>query len=457
MTTTAPHTADLEPSLVAARTYVTRRRSTRVDAAVVLSVLIGLITLVPARLIVLGMTDLARPGLILGFLMFCWWILVRFTSHLVLVGPQPIRWAVLAYVVALLASYASGFLRGLTTMEANGADRWMLFSTVFVGVTLMTADGVPNWHRLRKVLQVLVWCASVCAVIGLLQFALAVDITQYIIIPGLQAKGWVPGFEVRGAGIRVASTTAHYIEFSTIMAMALPLAIHLACFTQSPRRRRAFIVAALTIAAAIPVTISRTGLIAVAIMFLVMVPVWGWRLRYNIAALSTGLIAALIVVKPSLFGTLTGLFSNLQSNPAVTVRTERYPLAFHYVSQRPWLGRGTGTWLPPQYQILDNNWLTYLVTNGMIGVAALAALHITGITLAGIALRRSSSSEHRHLCAALISIQLMAIVVAGTFDSMAFTTYVTLLAFSLGLCGAVWRLTHPERRVRTSTTRWFAD
>jgi O-antigen ligase len=241
------------------------------------------------------------------------------------------------------------------------------------------------------------------------------------------------------------------------MAMTLPLAIHLACFAQSPGRRRAFILAALTIAAAIPVTISRTGLIAGAIMFFTMVPVWGWRLRYNIAALSAGLIAALIVVKPALFGTLTGLFSNLGSNPAVTVRTERYPLAFHYVSQRPWLGRGTGTWLPPQYQILDNNWLTYLVTNGIIGVTALAALHITGIALAWIALRRSSSSEDRHLCAALISIQLMAIVVAGTFDSMAFTTYVILLAFTLGLCGAVWRLTHPARRIRTSTIRWFAD
>jgi hypothetical protein len=36
-------------------------------------------------------------------------------------------------------------------------------------------------------------------------------------------------------------------------------------------------------------------------------------------------------------------------------------------------------------------------------------------------------------------------------------TYATILALTLGMCGTVWRLTHPARRVRTSTTRWFLD
>jgi hypothetical protein len=51
----------------------------------------------------------------------------------------------------------------------------------------------------------------------------------------------------------------------------------------------------------------------------------------------------------------------------------------------------------------------------------------------------------------------MGLLVAGTFDSMSFLTYATTLALTLGLCGTVWRLTHPARTVRTSTTRWFID
>jgi polysaccharide biosynthesis protein PslJ len=46
-------------------------------------------------------------------------------------------------------------------------------------------------------------------------------------------------------------------------------------------------------------------------------------------------------------------------------------------------------------------------------------------------------------------------VVAGTFDSLSFSTYTVVVALTLGFCGTVWRLTHPARTVRTSTTRWF--
>ncbi|HEY3007298.1 MAG TPA: O-antigen ligase family protein [Micromonosporaceae bacterium] len=458
MTTTAEiHTADLEPSLVSSQTYVTRRRVTYIDAATLLSAMVVLISLIPARLVVPGMTDLARPGLIVGFALFCWWVLVRFTSHLVLTGPQPMRWAVLAFMVSVLVSYAAGFLRGLTSMEANAADRMVLFFCVFAGTVLTAADGVPNWLRLRGVLKVLMGCAAVVALIGLLQYMFAVDITQYMIFPGLQPKGWTIGFEVRGGGIRVASTTTHYIELAAYLALCLPFAIHFACFSRRRWRRRIALVCTTLIAGGIATTISRTGMLAVGLVVIVLFPVWNWRMRYNIGAVGFGLFAALAAAKPGLANTLLRLFDSPASNPAFTVRSERYPLVFHYVAQRPWLGRGTGTWVAPQYQILDNQWLDTLLSNGVLGVAVLAGLHITGITLAGLALRRSTTEEDRHLCAALISTQVIGLVVAGTFDSLSFSTYSIVLALTLGLCGTVWRLTHPARTVRTSTTQWFLD
>jgi O-antigen ligase len=457
VSTTAIHAADLEPSFVSGQTYVTRRRVTYIDAATLLSLMVGLITLVPSRLVVPGMTDLARPGLIIGFALFCWWVLVRFTSHLVMTGPQPIRWAVLAFMVSALVSYAAGFLRGLTTMEANAADRMMLFFCVFAGVILTVADGVPNWLRLRGVLKVLVCCADVVALIALVQYVFMVDVTQYLIFPGLEPKGWTIGFEVRGAGIRVASTTTHYIELAAFLALVLPFAVHFACYSQRRWRRRLALASVALIAGGIAATISRTGVLAVALMFLVLVPVWSWRMRYNIAVISAAFGAVAAAANPGLVMTLLQLFDDPSKNPAFTVRSERYPLVFHYVAQRPWLGRGTGTWVAPQYLILDNQWLDTLLTNGVIGVAALAGLHVTGIVLASQALRRSKFAEDRHLCAALISTQVIGVAVAGTFDSLSFSTYSVVLGLTLGFCGTVWRLTHPTRTVRTSTTRWFLD
>jgi polysaccharide biosynthesis protein PslJ len=296
------------------------------------------------------------------------------------------------------------------------------------------------------------------AVIGLVEFALHVDLTLYMRIPGLEQHGELPGFEDRGGSglFRVASTTTHYIEFSVVMAMALPFAIHFARFAPEARRRRHFAVAALLITAAIPVALSRSGIVSMGIALLVLLPLWSWRTRYNVLVSGVGLVTVLFVGKPGLLGTLRTLFTGAGEDPSVTGRTGRYGLVDHYFVQRPWLGRGTGTWLPPQYQYLDNQWFATALSTGLLGVAVQAALHITAIALAGIALHRSSRPEDRHLCAVLISTQLIGIFVEFTFDAFAFTTYLTTLSLMVGVCGTVWRFTHPTRTVRTSTVSWYA-
>jgi O-antigen ligase len=149
------------------------------------------------------------------------------------------------------------------------------------------------------------------------------------------------------------------------------------------------------------------------------------------------------------------MFLNIGVDPSIEGRTNDYALVAHYFQQRPWLGRGPRTLLadPVQDTILDNQWLYSLVTGGIIGVAALLLLHVAAITLAVIALRRSRRAEDRHLCAALISAQVVAIVVGGTFDSLYYTTFAITLALFVGMCGTVWRFTHPTRTVRTAAAR----
>lgn len=453
MTAFPVHPVDLEPSQVATRTYLTRRRLTRVDASTAICVMLGLLMLIPSLLIVPGMTDVGRPGLVVALLLWFWWLVARLNPRLTQVGPQPIRWIVLAYLVVMLIGYAVGALRGLTTMESNAADRWMLLIASFTGVILIAADGIRNWERLNLVLRVFVWCSAVMAVIGLIQYALALDITKYFVIPGLQQKGWLPDLEVRGAGIRVASTTAHYIEFSSLMAMAVPFAIHFARYSHERGRRQMYAVAAILTAAAIPATVSRTGVVAIIIALACLFPLWDWRTRFNMLILGTGLGALALAVKPALVTTIVNLFLGASQDRSVTSRTDRYGMVNDYFVQTPWLGRGTGTWVSPQYQYLDNQWLETALANGIFGVVVLAALHITAFSLAFTALRRAVRPEDRHLCAALLATQLIALAVAATFDSLSFSTYATVMALMVGCCGTVWRFTHPKRTVRTSTTK----
>jgi hypothetical protein len=455
MTTQADHPLDFEPSLRSDRTYATRRTAF-IDAASVICLLIALLTLVPAWLIVPGMTDIGRPALIIGLLLWFWWVLARLNPRLVLVGPQPIRWAVLVYSLSLLVSYAAGYLRGLTPMEANGADRAMLYAGVFTGIILMTADGVRNWARLRRILAVLIACGAFVAVVAIVQFVTRDDVTRYLTVPGLQAKGTIPDFQYRGSAIRVASTTTHYIELSMVLVTMLPFAIHLARYSQTSRQRQLYALAALLIAGAVPTTVSRTGFLALAIVLLCVMPMWTWRLRYNIAITAALIAGMMVAVKPSLTTTVVDLFAAAEQDSSITARTERYAMVSHYFVQHPWLGRGTGTWIYPLYQYLDNQWLAQALTNGIVGVTALAVLFLLAITLATLALRRAAGPADRDLCAALISTQLVAILGFATFDSFSFTTYSSVLALMIGFCGTVWRLTHPARSVRTAAATGVA-
>src|SRR2546421_4038942 len=297
VTTTTVRASDLEPSLVAAQTYVTRRRPTYIDAGVLLSVMFVLLAIIPARFIIPGMTDLGRPGLVVGFLLFIWWLVARFGPHLVMPGPQPVRWAFFVFFITLVLGYAVGFLRGLTTMESNAADRTMLYYCVFGGAALTAADGLPNWHRLNSLLKVLVGSAVFVATFGVVEYLVKQDLSDYLAIPGLQAKGWNPVLEDRGAGVRVASTTNHYIEMAAYLALVLPFAVHYAIFTK--RRKWLPITAAVIILAGIASTISRTGIIAIAIMLLSLAPLWTWRMRYNIGVVVTILMTGAVAARPN--------------------------------------------------------------------------------------------------------------------------------------------------------------
>ncbi|MEV8509127.1 O-antigen ligase family protein [Actinoplanes sp. NPDC051475] len=458
MTVTAPafHATDLEPALFAEQTYATRRRRVRLDAALAFGLTICLLTLIPSRLIVPGTSaDVGRPGTVVCVVMFCWWAGTRGNPRLAMPGPQPVRWAVLLYLLSMLISYVIGFERGLTPLEANAADRALLAGgAAFIGAILVAADGISNWDRLRVALQVFVWCCVYMSIIGLLQKVLPVNIVEYMTVPGLSNLG-VPGYQERGGGLRVAATTTHYLELSATLSLALPIAIHFAKFAATLRSRRRFGVAAFLIVAGILVTISRTGIISVVIAILILMPLWTWRTRYNVIALGMTAVVAMSAVQPSTVRTFYDIFANASDDSSIEVRTERYAMVGYYYSQRPWLGRGTGTWEPPMYQFLDNQWLRTALEAGAVGVVVLAVLHLTALALAGIALRRATDAADRHLCLVLISTQVMALFIAYTFDSLTYTTYSLTLGMLIGVCGAVWRFTHPSREVRTSTPRWF--
>ncbi|MEV6525254.1 O-antigen ligase family protein [Longispora sp. NPDC051575] len=413
-----------------------------------LAAVVFLIYWLPARVIVPGLTSIGRPGTLLALMLMLLWLLAHLHPDHTVGGRQPMRWGVLAYFLALSASYISGELRGLSVLESNNADRTMLAAGAMIGVALMAADGLRSRRQLGLMLRVLFWSGAFMSIVGILQFALRKDITIYIQPPGLVFQAPPVGFSNRGAGglVRVAGTVGHYIEFSTLVAaVVVPLGLHFSRYAVRSLERQLIAVATVISACAIPLALSRTGILALFISMIVVGIAWPWKRRITIGLATLATTAAFSVIRPGLLGTLRALFFNSENDPSLSGRTDDYARVFPLIYERIWLGRGTGTFIPEQYFLLDNQWLLTLVSSGIIGVAGLTVLFCTGIGQGIAVWRRAARESDRHLAACLVGGLAAFMFSAFTFDALFFTTFVVTLGLLLGAVGALWRISGSGR------------
>ena len=448
-------------------TYLSTRRSTAVydgitpavhhfpDATAGLVLTIILAYLLPSRLIFPPLSELGKPGIALGLGLLVWWALSRLHPALATRGRQPMRWALAAYLVTIGTSYIAAQSRGMSTLEANGAHRTILIALAGGGVLLAAADGVLTRQRIDHVLRWLSWCATGMAFFALSQFVLRIDLTNYLKLPPvLMFQRELIGFDARGGGglVRVAGTAGHYIEFSVLMVIGLMVSIHYARFSSSQRNRQIYGTLAIIQAGVIPISLSRTGVLALTAAILFFIMLWPLRTTFNVLVIGGILAAVIQVIRPGLLATLRALIFAGDNDPSVQGRLEDYDYVAPFISERPWFGRGVGTWLPELYQLLDNQWLVTLVSAGIVGVTGLAAFFLSGIVVAGRVRRFSTSPRDRDLAAVLAVSLGVAAVTAFTYDALYFSTYFLTMHLLLGLAGALWRVTRAERSNRSEAT-----
>ncbi|ACV80756.1 O-antigen ligase family protein [Nakamurella multipartita] len=419
-------------------------RSYRITTFGILIVFLALQFLIPARLVVSGMGAAGRPSVAVGILLVFLWALAALRPKGLPAGRQPIRWLVGIYVAVQLATYAVGFDRGPTQIEANSADRWLIFTFAMAGVALAVCDGLVTRRQLDLLLRAMVGFAAVMAIVGILQYARIVNLVLYIRIPGLTANSQLLIQGARGDGdfARVAGTATHYIEFGVVLAIMLPLALHYALFSKRARWARVLSwVQVGLIVSAIPMSISRSAMLTTAVVLLLMLFVWKWRLRYNVIVIGSIALVTFHLVNRGLLGTIWALFTNVNNDPSIQHRLSDTATVVQLFESRPVLGRGAGMIIPEQYLLLDNQFYVTLLASGVVGVATLAALYLVPYFLARSIRLRTPCEADRHLAQALAVTFPAAMLAAGTFDAFSFATYVGVFFVLIGSVGALWRFT----------------
>ncbi|MEE6287529.1 O-antigen ligase family protein [Georgenia sp. MJ173] len=417
-------------------------RQRRLSTLGVLVVFLALQFLIPARLVIGGLGAVGRPSVAVGILLACLWLLSARRRGGLPAGRQPIRWLLGGYLSVQIFSYAVGYDRMLPQIEANSADRWLIFNIAMVGVGLAVADGVRTRRQLDVLLRAVVGFSAVMAFVGLLQFLRIVDLTQFIRFPGLRHNYALIGVGARGDAdfARVAGTANHYIEFGVVLALVLPIALHYAFFAAPGWRRVIHWVFVGLIASSIPLSISRSAILTVAVSMGLLAVVWPWRRRYNVFVIAVLATAVFHVVNRGVLGTIRALFSNLDNDPSIQGRLSDSAFVSQMFAERPWTGRGAGTVIPERYILLDNQIYGTVIGGGVLGLLALVSLFVVPYLISRSVRLRGLSEESRHLGQALAAVMPAALLASGTFDSFGFATFVGVLFVVIGATGALLRL-----------------
>ena len=440
MTAVAERPAAAAPGQTAAD----RAGGRRIDAVTVLSIYTFLLIAIPAALVVAPLGAVGGPAtifaaLVLVFYLVTWLHPALAPAH----GRMAVRAAAILLTCAIIATYVSANRHAMPGLERNGIDRGIILICGWLGVLVMAADGIPSIERLKKLLGRAVIGATAMAMLGITQFFTGLDATQYIVIPGLRPQTLNTDLLSRNGLNRPSATAAHPLEFAAVLGMVLPIAINRARFAPPGKRLQRWLQVAL-IGAAMPMTVSRSAVLAVVAVCLVLLPTWPKlerRIAYAVLALG---VTSLWFLVPGLVGTFSGLFATLSGDTSTTSRTSAYGTAAPYISQHPWFGHGFNTFFPASYFFTDDQYLLSLIEIGVIGLLALLALFITGLVTAQRIRRATTDPEMRDLGQSLTATIVVSMVAFGTFDTLSFNMAAGLTFMFLGCTGAALRLVRAQ-------------
>jgi O-antigen ligase len=410
-----------------------------IHAGIVLYAWAAALLLIPSTLQFAPLGAAGTPAQILGLAAAAWWLGVHLDRSRAAPRPfQPTRTAMGAFILAMLLSYVAAARRPVEALEVSSADRGMILVASWAGLLLLTTDGIVSRHDLLKLLRFLVGCMGFVGLLGVVQYITHTSYVDQLQIPGLSTRQVLSSLYDRNGFARTAGTASHPIEFGIVLAMMLPLALHFA-LTESNRSRFSRWAPVVAICSALPLTMSRSTFLGLAVVLAILLPSWP-RARRAVALMVVGAgLGAVYVMLPGVLGTMLRLFTGISEDDSARSRTDSYALAFELIRQNPMFGRGLSTFLP-SYRILDNQYLGLLIEAGIVGLVAFLALLVTALVVALRLSRTLPDPSDRSLARSLMATIACAALSCATFDAFGFPQVSGMLFFAIGAIGALIRL-----------------
>jgi O-antigen ligase len=420
----------------------------------VLTIYIVLLFALPSRLVIGPLGAAGAPANVVACGCLLWWMLRRLSR-----SPQPddgdtsnppprrpVRTMMLVFCLLVVLSYSAAMTRSTTETELNSADTALILLAGWLGLVLVAGDAFRSTDQLQKLVRRISIGVGIVALLGIVQFFTGLTLTDVLQIPGLKLNNAVLSLDDRDGFNRVTGTTINPIEFGVVISSMLPLCLH-AALTGTGRWAARWL-PVLFVAIAIPLSISRSALIAVGLALAILFVTWDKRMRVAAAVGVVAVAGVIFVVIPGMLGALSRMFTGVQDDSSALSRTDSYGLALDFVGRSPWVGRGFLTFLP-EYRTLDNQYLGLLIDLGFLGTGALVGLFIAAIGYGVHWRSRITDTTTRSLLVSMIAALSASAVSFAFFDALSFPMFAGLTFLLVGMIDSLGQCLHsPTQKAR---------
>jgi len=329
-------------------------------------------------------------------------------------------------VFALISVFTFGHSKPLTEYASDRQLGSVLTTVAFAGLALYTMTRVKTPRQSRFVLGCLAIGLTFGCLVGVLQNVANIDLHLLLQPPGFIDNtvdfGFGPNNERNGVP-RSSGTASHPIEFSVLAAITVILNTY---FIRHPgtsfRGWLAWMGVAIALLA-VPAGVSRTGVIALTVGFVIFI----WSFKVRTLLLMTAVVAVGILIEfavaPKLLPALWETIIGSADDPSVLDRINDWAYVTRVFHEHPIFGIGAGVKKPgfaDPTAVLDNQWLGELVDGGLVGVAGFAILTAGAIFGFPAALRMAASPEERNRAFAIGSMLIAIVATSVSFDLLGF-------------------------------------
>jgi polysaccharide biosynthesis protein PslJ len=387
----------------------------------------------PAKMIAVILSGLT----ILGFLL----VQRKATTRTLRPGVLPL----LVFFLLIVAVYGVG-----VSKPGSDSPDVLIGEVATVGLALYAMTRVDTVRQRSVVLGFLAVGLTFNCAVGLLQTSTSIDLHLLFQPPGFVdnqvdlGRGFAAASTERFGAKRAVGTSGHPIEFAVLAAITVPLCLH---FARSAANRKVRLLAALSAIVALlamATGISRSGVIALAVAFLVYM--WTFKVREFGVAVGAAVVALLIgfAAAPRSAQALWNTITNSAGDGSVLERVDDYAKVSQTFRAHPWFGIGLGRATPIDYGWLDNQWLGLLVEGGVVGLAAMIALASGGIFGISAALRAAATRRERDQAYMMGAMFVGILSSSFTFDLFAFQQATLLFFILFGLLWSTFTISLPE-------------